>query len=167
MVALGSALAAVSITAAALFGAGLRDAVCFIHEGDSAEEVLSEEASAANGAGGNVQSEKAGPCDNDPRLGHNTEWLVLVLVCLLSFVGGIIVGCLCCPSQCIGHGQRIRNRSVQGPAPASQTQPGWKTGQSELGNLGKIECESVMPPYDRCVNYAKVGKRHEMGNWRR
>ena len=148
MVAFGSALAALSITAAALFGAGLRDALLAIHEPELSGFPLPDEASAASGGQSvqgdsgdsrihdvvdvlgkllehkptcvcNVQSEKVGSCVDDPRVERTTVGLVLVVFCLFSFVGGVVVGCVCCPSQCIGHSQRGRSRLAAGPAPAS------------------------------------------------
>ena len=47
MVAIGSALAAVSITIAALFGAGFRDAIRLVQESELAEEALPDVAQSA------------------------------------------------------------------------------------------------------------------------
>jgi hypothetical protein len=46
----------------------------------------------------------------------------------------------------------VKRPGSPGPAPASQTQPGWNVGQFVPGNAGNGECESLMPSYGLCKN---------------
>ena len=107
MVAFGSALAALSITAAALFGAGLRDAILALSDVELSSLSMPEEVSAASGPSVseekvdsrihdvvdvlgkllehkptcvcNVQSEKVGSCVDDPRFERTTLWPYFVV----------------------------------------------------------------------------------------